>query len=220
MEQKPIELEPKSKSQSYQKIQQNITETTQNISSPQYTFNNPLINQNKNKFEIETFLKQNKDNKTTTTQIENKNISSNNNISQINNIGSGGFIQQKTETTKTTTIPTFSQNQTQQQILSQSIIGKINNDEFIKSFLDEENMDKYYAENATTNTTSNGQYQINQEIEKETNEKIRLSEYDSVSEIIKQRTIITEANILDPIINKIQTNNSYNKALLGEPVMR
>ena len=54
------------------KVQQTITETTQNISSPQYFINNPPINQDKNKFDINSFLNVTKN--YTTTQIQNQNI--------------------------------------------------------------------------------------------------------------------------------------------------
>ena len=220
IEKKPIELNPKPNSQSYQKVQQTITETTQNISSPQYFINNPPINQDKNKFDINSFVNVTKN--YTTTQIQNQNISSNNNISKINKAESGGLIQQKTETTKTTTTTqNFPQNQSQQQninqnMISQSITGNIDTEEFIKNFLSGENLDKYYLENTTINTTNNEQYQVDEVIGKETNEKIRLSDYDVVGEIIKEKTITAQTKILNPIINKIQVNNSYNQAILGE----
>ena len=227
IEPKPVEKHPNYNPQILQKVQQTSTEKTQNIYSPPYILQNPPVNKNKVKFDLNSFLKTNAN--TQTTQIHNKNISLNNNTSQNSNTGAQGMIQQTTKVTQTEIkAPSFSQNQSKvqninQNIQSQTISGKIDADEFIKSFLSGENLDKYYIENSNTtteanmaNTIENGQYQIEQEIENETNEKIRLSEFDIIGEIKKEKTITAETKILAPIINKIQVNNSYNQAILGE----
>ena len=227
IEPKLVEKQPNYNPQILQKVQQTSTEKTQNIYSPPYILQNPPVNKNKVKFDLNSFLKTNAN--TQTTQIHNKNISLNNNTSQNSNTGAQGMIQQTTKVTQTEIkAPSFSQNQSKvqninQNIQSQTISGKIDADEFIKSFLSGENLDKYYIENSNTtteanmaNTIENGQYQIEQEIENETNEKIRLSEFDIIGEIKKEKTITAETKILAPIINKIQVNNSYNQAILGE----
>ena len=227
IEPKLVEKQPNYNPQILQKVQQTSTEKTQNIYSPPYILQNPPVNKNKVKFDLNSFLKTNTN--TQTTQIHNKNISLNNNTSQNSNTGAKGMIQQTTKVTQTAIkAPSFSQSQSKvqninQNIQSQTISGKIDADEFIKSFLSGENLDKYYIENSNTtteanmaNTIENGQYQIEQEIENETNEKIRLSEFDIIGEIKKEKTITAETKILAPIINKIQVNNSYNQAILGE----
>ena len=216
IEPKPIELQQTSNPQILQTIEQTTTQTkTQNFSTPYITRADPIVTQNQENFDINSYLKQ-----TTTTQEQN--ISSINNVSKINNADLGSFIQKTiTETTKAnTTIPIYIQNETQnleQNTILQSENDQMNSEEFIKNFLSNGtattyNQNQYNLSNMntgtnmTTNITVNGQ-----------NEQGEIGYGTDFSGAINEYGIIeAKTHTLEPIIKDVQVNSSYTKAILRE----
>ena len=181
---------------------------TENISTP--TIAKTQITGTK--YDIDSLLKQTKTQLNTQTQsFQGPYITP---INESNNMGTGGYIEETTETTKTiTTTPGFSQNQFQTQNIS--VNGQQTGDAFINSFL------KGNIGNGTTTieTTTNmgnisstnitsGEYQEEGTIGYGTDITGRVNEYDIVGK--------SGTQTLDPIINKIQVNSSYNNAIFNE----
>jgi hypothetical protein len=177
-------------------IQETTTETTtQNISEaqPKYiTTVNPPIGPTQ--FDVDSYLKYSQ--------------------SKNNSLTNAGYIQKTTETTKTTTTTPIYENNT----YLQSVNGQQSGEAYINSFLSGQNINQYNLGNATTTTTTTtttgqdmgsvgyGTYDA----------AGRVSEYEVVGNILKEKTITTDAQTLDPIINKIQVNSSYNNAIFNE----
>ena len=197
-------------SQILQKIEKTTTETkTHNISTPQVTLPSSSINKNQ----------------TTTTQTETQIQSKSQNIttpeityvnaSQNNQTGGGSYIQKTTETTKTiTTTPIFSGSQNQNTIV-QSVNGQQSGEEFINSFLRGQNINtttttNYEQNNYNlSNINMNGQYEGEGTIGYGTDSLGQVNEYQ-----IGENTNTTQT--LDPIINKVQYNSSYNNVIVNE----
>ena len=193
----PIVLPPPQSSS--QIIQQTTTETTtQNISEaqPKYiTTVNPPIGPTQ--FDVDSYLKYSQ--------------------SKNNSLTNAGYIQQTTETTKTTTTNPIYENNT----YLQSINDQQSSEAFINSFLSGQNSNQYNIGNTTTTTTTtNEQYQTGQgmgSVGYGTYDAAgRVSEYEVVGNILKEKTITTDTQTLDPIINQIKVNSSYNNAIFNE----
>ena len=195
-------------------IQQTTTETTtQNISEaqPKYiTTVNPPIGPTQ--FDVDSYLKYSQ--------------------SKNNSLTNAGYIQQTTETTKTTTTTPIYENNT----YLQSVNDQQSGEAFINNFLSGQNINQYNLGNATTTTTTTTttENNLNQyglggtNITTTTGQDMsnvgygtydaadRVSEYEVVGNILKEKTITTGEQTLDPIINKIQVNSSYNNAIFNE----
>ena len=196
-------------------IKQTTTEaTTQNISQaqPKYiTTVNPPIGPTQ--FDVDSYLKYSQ--------------SKNNSLTNV------GYVQQKTETTKTTTTKPMFENNT----YLQSVNGQQSEEKFINSFLSGQNINQYNIGNTTTTTTTTttennlNQYGLGSTNISTTNQTDqgmgsvgigtydaagRVSEYEVVGNILKEKTITTNTQTLDPIINKVQLNSSYNNAIFNE----
>ena len=194
----PIVLQPPKASS--QIIQQTTSETTtQNISEaqPKYitTVNPPIA---PNQFDVDSYLKYSQ--------------------SINNNLTNAGYIQQTTETTKTTTTtPIYEKN-----TYLQSVNGQQSGEAFINSFLGGQISNQYNIGNTTTTTTTttNEQYKTGQEMNSvgygTYDAAGRVSEYEAAGDILKNKIITTNTQTLDPIINQIQVNSSYNNAIFNE----
>ena len=210
----PLEPKPSSpqkNSQIVKTIRKTTQTKTQNISSSQPVLESPAIDQNQTTTRTETQI-QSKSQNVTTPQITIANNSQKNNVDN-------SYIEKTTETTKTiTTTPIYSGNQYKNTFIQsvQTENGQQNGEEFIKNFLNQNN--QYNITNTTTTSTTydlsninvNGQYEGEGTIGYGTDSSGQVNEYGIGTNI--------ESNIqtLDPIINQIQYNSSYNKVIFNE----
>ena len=187
----PIVLPPLQSSS--QKIQKTTTETTtQNISEtqPYITAVNPSVG--KTQFDVDSYLKYSQSNNNTLTNT--------------------GYIQKTTETTKTTTTTPIYENN----IYLQSVNGQQSGEAYINSFLRGQDINQYNLGNITT-TTTNEQYQTGiggDNIGYGTYDVSGgVREYQVGGDILKEKTV---TQTLDPIINQVHVNSSYNNAIFNE----